>query len=95
MEKTEPKRTLRINITQTKDPCALRVSMRYGNHWWRATIHDERPWDAVSLVAITSKPAIFLEYFSRAVMAGEAFEKAGLFRPWVKMHGKENDNGSR
>ena len=95
MGKPEQKRTLRVNITQTKDPRALRVSMRYGNHWWRATIHDERPWDAVSLVAITSKPAIFLEYFSRAVMAGDAYEKAGLGKPWVKMHGKEKDNGSR
>ena len=91
MDKTEQKRTLRVNITQTKDPRALRVSMRYGNHWWRATIHDERPWDAVSLVAITSKPAIFLEYFAKAIADGEAYEKSGLGKPWVKMRGKENE----
>ena len=91
MAKTEQKRTLRVNITQTKDPRALRVSMRYGNHWWRATIRDERPWDAVGIMAITSKPAIFMEYFTKAVAAGEAYEKVGLRKPWVKKSVKEKE----
>lgn len=89
MDKTDQKRTLRINITQTKDPRALRVSMRYGNHWWRATIRDERPWDAIGIMAITSKPAIFMEYFTKAVAAGEVYEKVGLRKPWVKKSVKE------
>jgi hypothetical protein len=89
MPKPKPKRTFRINITPEKDPRALRVSMRYGNHWWRATIRDERPWDAIGIMALTSKPAIFMEYFTKAVAAGEAYEKGGLRKPWVKKSVKE------
>lgn len=95
MPKPEPKRTFRINITPEKDPRALRVSMRLGNHWWRATIRDTREWDAVNILALTSVPAVFIEFFAKAIAAGEAWEKAGLGKPWVKMHKKEKKDGLR
>ncbi len=74
--------TLRIRITDTKDPEVLLCTMRFGNVWSRAKLRKPGGWSGMDRANLGLRTDRLATAIKKAQARGEVEVKDGPGKPW-------------